>query len=175
MPLTTYTAGEVLTAASLNANFSFAATAQTVAIFNEQQASGTQGGTFTSGSYVKRTLNSTVINNITSCTFTSSVISLPAGTYNVMAFAPANGVATHKLRLQNTTASSTIAIGMGAFVNSAVVETHSLLNTQFTLSTTSNIELQHRAENTVATAGLGAAAGFGDVEVYAQIQITKVS
>jgi len=161
-----YTSGQVVQAVP---------TALATAIFNEQQASGTQGGTFTSGSYVKRTLNSTVINTIASCTLTSSVISLPAGTYNVFAFAPGLFVQAHKLRLQNTTASSTIASGVCAFTQIGTVATHSFLNTQFTLSTTSNIELQHRAELTAATTGLGAACGFSDTEVYAQIEITKVA
>ncbi len=174
MPLTTYTAGEVLTAASLNANLSFSANNPT-AIFNEQQTNGTQGGTFTSGSFVKRTLNTTVVNTITNCTLTSSVISLPAGTYEVSAYAPALFVATHKLRLQNTTAATTIDMGMNAFTNVSTVVTHSFINTKFTLSATSNIELQHRAETTRATDGLGAACGFGVVEVYAQITIVQVA
>ena len=145
-----------------------------IAIFNDQQTSGTNGGTFTSGSYVKRTLNSTIVNTISSCTLTSSVISLPAGTYLVFACAPAVNVATHKLRLQNTTAASTIAIGTVAFVNTSTTATHSIINTYFTLASTSNIELQHRCETTAATVGLGAQSGFGDVEVYAQIQIVRI-
>ena len=88
MPLTTYTAGEVLTAASLNANLVFAAanpTAPTIAIFNETQAANTAGGSSVATTYTKRTLNTTVTNGI-GATLTSSVIALLAGTYKVYGY-----------------------------------------------------------------------------------------
>jgi len=148
----------------------------TTAIFNEQQASGTNGGTFTSGSYLKRTLNTTVINNIVGCSVAASVVTLPAGTYTVTAWAPAHTVSSHKIRLQNTTAVSTIAVGMNAFTSTSdSVVTHSFLNTSFTLGTSSTIELQHRCAVTRAGEGLGVSVGFGDVEVYAQIEIEKTA
>jgi hypothetical protein len=88
MPLTTYTSGEVLTAASLNANFAFAALNSSVAIFNETQASGTAGGTTVATTFTKRVLNTTVYNTITGCSIASSVITLPAGTFYIEASSP---------------------------------------------------------------------------------------
>ena len=179
MPLTTYTAGEVLTAASLNANLSFAAThgASNIAIFNESQASGTDGGTFTSGSFVKRTLNTTVVNQITGCTLTSSVISLPAGSYQVFATAPAFKVNGHKIQLRNTTAGTTIDQGSSEFSDSSANDatSRSQIQTFFTLTTTSNIELQHRCVTTEVNDGFGTSSGFAVSEVYSQIIITKVA
>ena len=61
--------------------------AQTIAIFNETQASGTNGGTSVATTFTKRTLNTTVINNI-GATLTASVIALTAGTYEVFAMSP---------------------------------------------------------------------------------------
>ena len=150
---------------------------QQIAIFNEQQASGTNGGTFTSGAYNKRTLNTTVVNNITNCTLTSSVISLPAGTYNVLAWGHGQQVGNHRVRLQNTTAATTIALGHNAFTNNGAgyATTTSLVQTSFTLASTSNIELQHRCQTTKSTDGYGFACSFGDNEVYAQIQIVRTS
>ena len=175
MPLTTYISGEVLTAASLNDNFNYAASSPT-AIFNESQASGTYGGTATSGSYVKRTLNTTVINTITGCSIASSVITLPAGTFLVYASAPAFEVGSHKIRLQNMTASTTLQLGMTSF-NETIndIQTISVLQAYFTLATSSTIEVQHRFGVVKAANGLGAAAAFGDSEVYTQIQIQKVA
>ena len=176
MPLTTYTAGEVLTAASLNANFTFAAAASSTAIFNETQASGTNGGTFTSGSYVKRVLNTTVVNNITGCSIASSVITLPAGTYQVFATAQGSRVERHKLRLRNTTASTDLGLGQSMFSADAnQVMNTSALQTSFVLSVSSTIELQHQCQNTITTNGLGIPVSFGDSEIYAQIAITKVA
>jgi len=174
MPLTTYTAGQVLTAASLNANFSFVANNQ-VAVFNETQSSGTQGGASVTGSFLKRVLNTTVTNGITGCTLTSSVISLPAGSYVFYGVAPFIGTNDVQLRLQNTTASTTIGIGSNAVAASATNVTSSITILSFvTLTTTSNIELQYQCTNAKATNGLGNATGFGN-EVYSQIQITKVA
>jgi hypothetical protein len=148
----------------------------TYAIFNESQASGTDGGTATSGSYAKRVLNTTVVNTITGCSIASSVITLPAGTYIVQASAPAFRLNSHKTRLQNTTAATTLQIGSTAFVDSASsTTTRSDLQAYFTLATSSNLELQHRVESTKATNGFGAYSAFGDSEVYSQIYITKVA
>jgi hypothetical protein len=168
---TDFTAGQVLTAAQLNGvldNF------QDVAMFREEQSSGTAGGTFTAGSYVKRVLNTTVVNNITGCSIASSVITLPAGTFIMSAFAPASEVVRNKLRLQNTTASSTIAIGTNNTANTTNGYVIANMSTVFTLSVSSTIELQHRCNSTTATYGLGLACSFGDAEVYASITIQRI-
>jgi hypothetical protein len=152
-------------------------TALTYAIFNETQAAATNGGTFTAGSYVKRVLNTTLINTISGCSIASSVITLPAGTYNVYGFAPAYKVNVHKLRVQNTTASTTIAQGVNAYIGSGgdYAMTHSFVNTTFTLTGSTTIELQHRAQSTQTTNGFGVDGGAMGDEIYAQIVITKVA
>jgi len=156
---------------------SVSSTSPTIAIFNETQANNTSAGTFTSGSYVKRVLNTTVVNQITSCTLTSSVISLPAGTYQVFLTAPAMQVGRHQTRLRNTTDSTDIALGSSEFSNNGLDDgcTISNLQTVFTLTATKNIEVQHRCEATKATFGLGLASNFGNNEIYTQITITKLS
>jgi hypothetical protein len=170
---TAFVSGAVLTAAQLNDTVDNFAD---MAIFNETQASGTAGGTFTSGSYVKRTLNTTVVNNITGCSIASSVITLPAGTYQVSANAPAILVDQHKIRIQNTTAATTLAIGSSEQTTAATsVQTRSTLQTYFTLASSSTIELQHRCITTRATNGLGLASSFGDSEIYSQITIVRVA
>ena len=177
MPLTTYTSGQVLTAASLNANLSFAANSP-IAIFNETQASGTQGGEFTSGSFVKRTLNTTLINTISGCSIASSVITLGAGTYNVTAYAPAYAVNSHKCRLQNTTAGTTLVLGLNNYTSNGFpyAGNHSFANITFTLTGSTNIELQHRCETTKTINGFGGLCGFAGIsETYSQIQIVQTA
>jgi hypothetical protein len=170
---TDFVAGTVLTAAQLNDvldNF------QDMAIFSETQASGTDGGTFTSGSYVKRTLNTTVVNNITGCSIAASVITLPAGTYQVFASAPGFACNSHKTRLRNTTAGTDIVIGANAHASSSdATQTVSQIQALFTIAVSTNIELQHRCGTTKATNGLGVASTFGDSEVYSQITIARVA
>jgi len=147
-----------------------------VAIFNETQASGTQGGSATAGSYVKRTLNNTVVNSISGASIASSVITLPAGTYKVEASAPAHRVNGHKLRLQDTTNTTTLAVGNNAYEGSVDdSQTSAILSTVITLAGTTNIELQHRFGTTKTTNGLGIYCAFGDDEIYSQIMITRIA
>jgi hypothetical protein len=170
---TDFVSGNVLTAAQLNGvvdNFA------DIAIFNETQASGTNGGTFTSGSYVKRTLNTTVVNNITGCSIASSVITLPAGTYHAFASATAFAVNNHKCKLRDTTSSTNIQIGTTMYTESTdSVTSLSEVQAYFTLTGVTTIELQHQCASTKATNGFGVQSGFGDSEVYSQITIIRVA
>jgi len=152
-----------------------ASTSLSYAIFNESQASGTDGGTFTSGSYVKRTLNTTVANTITGCSIASSVITLPAGTYEVIAGAPGYFCFENKAKLRNTTAGSDIALGQNAYAGGGTVMAFSQIQTYFTLAGSTLIELQHRASTTRSGNGLGTSCGYGDNEIYSQITIVKVA
>ena len=170
---TDFVSGAVLTAAQLNDvldNF------QDVAIFNETQASGTAGGGFTSGSYVKRVLNTTVVNNITGCSIASSVVTLPAGTYLIRGEAPALQVNNHKVKLQNTTAGTVIRTGTPTYADSASGGANSsYVTTVVTFAVTTTIELQHRCTTTKTTNGLGVGAGYGDDEVFAVLQIARIA
>lgn len=170
---TDFVSGAVLTAAQLNGvldNFS------DTAIFNETQASGTAGGTFTSGSFVKRTLNTTIINNITGCTLTSSVIALPAGTYQITASAPGGDCTQHATKLRNTSDSTDTLIGTTERApNGTSVQTRSFVTGVFTIAATKNFELQHRCSTTAATNGLGYASTFGVSEIYSVVAIKRIA
>jgi hypothetical protein len=149
--------------------------APTQAVFREEQAAGTYGGGSTSGSYQKRTLNTTVVNNITGCSIASSVITLPAGTYYVTAVAPVYSPGSVRCRLQNTTDATTIGNGTNQSINSVNNSAVADIEYYFTLAASKNIELQTRVANSVAVDGLGTRCNFGDTEVYSSISITKVA
>ena len=151
--------------------------ALSTATFNETQASGTNGGTFTSGAWQKRTLNTTILNDIASCTLTASVIALPAGTYMVNSSAPAYQVDPHKIRLQNTTDASTTILGTTERAATGDDSfTRSFLQGVFTITGTKNFELQHRCVTTRATVGFGQAMGVAGIdEIWSSIQIVKVA
>ena len=104
----TFTAGQVLTAAQVT---ELQANSTKIAIFQDQKASATSGGNATSGSFLKRTLNTTVVNNITGCSLSSDVITLTAGSYLITASAPFYKVNGCQIRLQNTTAGTTLILG----------------------------------------------------------------
>ena len=56
------------------------------AVFQEQEASGTGGASFTSSAFNQSILNTTIANTITGCSLSSGSVSLPAGTYRVTGF-----------------------------------------------------------------------------------------
>tara|TARA_R110002126_G_scaffold28391_1_gene94544 strand:+ start:256 stop:792 length:537 start_codon:yes stop_codon:yes gene_type:complete len=178
MALTTYTAGEVLTAASLNDNFTFAAanpSAPATAMFNETQSSGTNGGS-SSAAWTKRVLNTTVANDITGCSIAASVITLTAGTYDIWAIAPAYSAGEFKLKLRDTTNTSDAIIGSsernGVGTGNCTIST---VQGRITPSGSTNYEVQMYCINAAGTVGFGVAAGFGVSEIYTQIKIVKVA
>ena len=176
MPLTTYTAGEVLTAASLNANFSFAAGGAPMALFREEQAAGTYAGTATTGAWATRVLNTTVTNGITGCSLASSQVTLPAGTYYVYGITPAyGGTGGTQCRLYNITDSAAIGYGLNCPNGNVGSGVFSELDYYFTLAASKVIELQMRVQYSVATDGLGTRTNWGNVEVYSELTITKVA
>jgi hypothetical protein len=145
------------------------------AIFRDEKAQNTAGGTFTSGAWRTRDLNTTQFNNITSASLSSNQITLPSGTYLIDGFAPAAIINKHQTRLQNITDSTTTLIGQNAFNEPAsFVETYSRLSGIITIAATKTFELQHRSSATTATEGLGVANNL-TTEVYSSITITKVA
>jgi hypothetical protein len=170
---TAFVAGNVLEASQLNGvvdNFA------DIAIFCEEQASGTAGGTNTTGSFLKRTLNTTRVNNITGCSIASSVITLPAGTYSIWASVPGGDCTSHKAKLRNTTDSTDTIIGTSERVSNGSANTSSSFVTGvFTIAGTKNFELQQRTQVQSNNNGLGYPDSFGVVEVYSQITIIRVA
>jgi|LakMenEpi03Aug12_release.lakeMendotaPanAssembly.Ray.scaffolds.fasta_scaffold1055542_1 hypothetical protein len=168
----TFTAGQILTAAQVTA---LQANSTKVAIFQDQKASGTSGGNATTGSFLKRTLNTTVVNNITACSISSDVITLTAGSYLVTANAPFYRVDNLQIRLQNTTAGTTLILG-GSMLSPGTGEetTQGSLIGYITLTGSTNIELQYRVATNTNSNSLGVATGWG-TEVYSTIVIQQVA
>jgi len=169
----TFVAGDVLTAAQLNSNFSYLDAGTQVASFVEYQSSATAGGTSTTGSFIKRTLNTTLINTITGCTLTSSVIALPAGTYEIQANSVTINSNSSQIKLRNTTDSTDTIFGVTEF-SAAGSNTNSLTGS-FTITGTKNFEIQYRVSAGVAGDGLGIPASFGNSNCYTNCTIRKVA
>jgi hypothetical protein len=147
----------------------------TVAMFNETQTSGTNGGS-SSAAWTKRTLNTTVVNEISGCSIASSVITLGAGTYDIYATAPGYSAAEFKLKLRNTTAGTDAIIGSSERNGVGTgVGTVSIVQGRITPTGSTNYELQMYCVNAAATVGFGVASGLGVSEIYAQIKIEKVA
>jgi len=147
-----------------------------VAHFQEQQTAGTDGGALTASAWRTRALGTTVLNNISGASLGSSQVTLPKGRYRVSGYAVANQVNGHKARLFNTTSSAALLTGSSAKSNSSVaLNTMSTFMGEFTLTTASTLELQHRPEATRATDGRGLASNVSASEIYSDVLFTRMS
>lgn len=147
------------------------------AYYREEQTSGTAGGTFTAGAWQKRTLNTEVYDDI-GITVASSVLTLPAGSYEVRARASAFQVNRNRLRVYDTTNSALLALGHTSFARSTTgdsFERDAHVHGRFTLAAAANIELQHYGETTTADNGFGveSSAAGAQTEIYAELWLEK--
>ena len=148
----------------------------TSAIFNETQASGTNGGTSVATTWTKRTLNTTVVNNISGASISASVITLPAGSYVVTASAPTYEPTVFRIRLQNTTDSTTAALGTSEYNLSSAAQGRAFVSGYFTITGNKNFELQNYVSVARANLGFGNPSSIASIsEVYTTIQIDKVA
>lgn len=146
----------------------------------ETQSASTDAGTFTSGSWQTRLLNTEVTNEISGASLASNTITLPAGTYFIVARAPAHtNVQAHKAKLRNTTDGSDTIIGSNARMSSTEASTGMMSDSwvfgRFTIAGTKNFQLQHRCGTTVSGNGFGEESDFGVTEVYSEALIWKVA
>jgi hypothetical protein len=77
----------------------------------DEKATNTQGGTFTSGAWRTRTLNTIDTDETGQVSVSSSQFTLPAGTYRTLARAPGYRCGSHATRLRNITDGTTTLIG----------------------------------------------------------------
>lgn len=142
----------------------------------EVQPSGTRGGTFTSGSYQTRVLNT--LENTPGyawVSLASNQFTLQPGTYDIQAFAPATTVEQNKAILRNITASTTDIVGSAGWNIGVDVMSGSTITGSVTISVPTTYEIQHRCVSTDASNGFGEACSFGDSEVYTTVRIQKVT
>jgi hypothetical protein len=144
-----------------------------VLIVEDEKPTNTAGGTFTSGAWRTRDLNSVRVNRITGASLASIQITLPAGTYRIFAKAPGYVVSFHKIRLYNVTDS--VAILIGSNENSGGVITVSMINAEFTLASTKSLTIEHRCATTRASDGFGGATNFSEPEIYTQVLVQRIA
>lgn len=145
-----------------------------VAIIEDQKAANTPGGTATAGSWFTRVLNTIVTDIYSIVSLSSNQVTLQEGIYWIKGSAPAYFVDRHKTRLRDITNGVTLAVGSSEFTTSA--QSISLVSDIVVLTGATVIELQQRVAGTSATRGLGVESGaWGEVEVYARLEITKLA
>ena len=138
----------------------------------DQKTSGTAGGTFSSGAWRTRTLNTEVTDEIGS-TLSSNQFTLPDGTYWIEAEAPAIDVGPHRIKLYNITDAADELFGMSADSNGSST-TLAVLRGRFTVAGgPDTFEIQHRSTSSTSTIGFGDNNSFG-TEIYTDVRIWKI-
>jgi len=143
----------------------------------DQKTAGTDGGTFTSGAWRTRDLNTEVKTSLFGASLSSNQITLLAGVYKISGNTPAYSVSDSKNRLYNITDNSLIFEGGGGKSHTSNVYTSN--NIPFkgdcSFESTSIIELQHQCASTKTSNGFGTAMTFTvDHETYSDITIEKI-
>jgi hypothetical protein len=171
-------AGQVLTAQGAGANPAWADDVFGASLLHvvDEKPAGTNAGTFTSGAWQTRVINTVKTNEIAGASLSTNQITLAVGEYFLIARAPARSTNKHKMRWRNITdAADTLQGTTSVCTSGQAVETHGNVSGRFTVSTSSKaFELQHRAETTRSADGLGSGANFGVTEVFAEVFIWKV-
>ena len=141
-----------------------------VIVLREELAQHTDAGTFTSGAWQTRSLNTEAADRGGYASLSAGQVALAAGTYRLRASAPAFSVGRHQARWHNVTDSATVIAGTSEYADT--VQTRSIVAGRFTISAGKTFELQHRCENTRSTDGFGVAGNFG-AEVYAEAELWR--
>jgi hypothetical protein len=152
----------------------------------EEQATNTNTASNLTGStWSQCVLNTVKTNEIVGASLGSNQITLPAGTYYATISVPINFVVAgavlyFKSRLRNLTAGATVVFtpttGQNGTTAAAAVNPIQSASARFTLSATSVLEFQHwQNRGTGAFLGGAVTSGYGEPEIYADVQIVKVA
>lgn len=144
--------------------------------YRDEKTAGTAGGTATSGSWQKRTINTEASDAGGHGSVASDQITLAAGTYEVDIIVPgAGGVNGFQAKLYNATDAADALIGSSAIAGGGNIMAHSRITGRITISASKTFEVQMRVTTTTATNGWGFAANLGATEVYTIARFWKVA
>jgi len=147
------------------------------AVIADAKAYNASGGTFTSGAWRTRDLNTEITDEDDIVSISSNQFTLQAGSYFLRASAPAYRVDSHIAKLQNITDATltitgSVSMGSSSFASTTV----SLLAGRFTISGAKVFEIQHRCITTHSSHGFGLTHSIGGFDsIYTLVEIFKES
>jgi hypothetical protein len=153
-------------------NYEYRGYKDTVAVLKDVKSPGTNGGTFTSYTWITRELN-TLIGDVNFVALNNNEFTITEGVYNISIISPACNVKNHQVRLHNVTTAADVEYGTSEYTTNGIVS-NSTLNTIVKLTETNAFKVQHICYETTQNIGLGKATGFAVSEVYCTITIHKL-
>jgi|APSaa5957512535_1039671.scaffolds.fasta_scaffold32427_2 hypothetical protein len=151
---------------------------KSVFVAEERKTSGSPGGDFNSGAWRTRLLSDVAVNNISGASLSTNQITLPAGTYEIEAWANAGIVDLHATRLYNVTDDSVPISGSGEYTAITGMSGKSTLRGVITIAGTKVFELQHRCSLSRSSTGFGFHVGGSfavEYEVFSNIKIKRIN
>lgn len=149
------------------------------AVLRTIKSSGTDAGTFTSGSWQNVEIQSGAGTGLSVLVLVAPFrFLLKKGVYIIKWRAPGYRCDDHQTRLYDYTNSAVVNRGEGSSEHSSSsggdqTWSHGVTTVTVTVDDTA-YELQHRCQTTSSTNGMGSAVGFGINEIYASIEIYKI-
>lgn len=145
-------------------------------LIRNEQPSGTNGGGSTAGSWITVVLNTEVRDTGGHASLAGNQITLAAGTYRIEALHAMYRSGDHKIKVRNITDNEDTVIGLNSYADSGNNGyTTSHIDDSFTITASKDIELQYRCDTSQAVNGLGRLAGYGVLEIYGSVQLTRES
>jgi len=147
-----------------------------VAYIKDVRATTVAGGTFNSGAWQTRTLN-TVSGDSSIVSLATNQFTLGAGKYEIEISAPAYNCAAHKAKLVSDPSGTPVDEIIGSGMESTpgnFVSNRSTIIGEILITSSTTYEIQHRCTTTQATTGFGTATGYSVSEIYTQVKITKL-
>jgi len=148
-----------------------------VAYVKDIKAQNTAGGTFTSGDWRDRDLNTITGESWFINSLSSNIVTVQAGTYKFYAVAPCFVVDVNQLRLYDNTNSAVLAVGVSGRVGTSSSDNNSSFSSEVecvaTFTSATAIKLQHRSTGTRSSDGFGTSCNFTN-ELYASMKIEKL-
>lgn len=144
-----------------------------------QVASGTTGGTATTGAWTKYAINTIIQNDLNIAAISSNQFILPAGTYLCIGGGVTfSRTGTSQARLRNVTDGSTLVLSVDANTQNAVNEIANFaefLIQKFTIGANKTLEIDYWANATAGTHDLGFSASTGGNSQYGYISLQKIA
>lgn len=143
------------------------------AVICDQKAINTSGGTFTSGAWQVRNLNTEITDPDGIVSIASNQFTLQAGTYLIKWHPPAYNCGRHVSRLVESGGTTVIGYGTAEYCeNTKAVISRSIGLARVSITGATSYEIEHRCETTVTTYGLGVESTISP-SIYTIVEIYK--
>ena len=144
------------------------------AMICDQKAYNASGGTFNSGAWRTRDLNTEITDADGIVSISSNQFTLGAGNYLIKWFAPGYNCGGHITILYNATDSATAGTGSSQYSSSGATENKSFGSARIAITGSKAFEIQHQCTNSGGSEGFGnSAAVSGFNSIYTTVEIYK--